>query len=217
MSVITADSGDGFIVGEDDFGDYSTAHATTSYSDDASADMQIGQIDDGGGIITVGRGVIPFTAALGAGATITAVDLSITREGGSPTATVDIMAVVCSGVTLPIGSHLDADFDAVLAGVHPVQVGRSSDWSNDATKTVAMTAGDFNPNGTTYVGLLSDDDRNSIAPGSGDDATLLLYSSESATAGFRPKVTVTYTLPGGVIKREEIMAGRMAEMNGGFR
>lgn len=201
VSSVYADTTDGYIVGVDFGGDYNAARDTANASDATQTASAVGQVDFGDGEIDVYRLIFPFTLSLGVGAVISAAELRFTRAGGSPVRDFGITCHRHTTASTPLSGAQEANYDGCLNAGGAVDEGQvaatPAAWAVDTDKARTVDAASVNPNGTTYYVLLSEDDDATAAPLSGEDQTITVYMGDHATDAKKPRLTVTWSVPGG--------------------
>lgn len=199
MSTATAeaDTSDAVLYGDDTTFIDARATARGGYATTDTTGLVGAAVD--GGVYTNHRPIFPFTLALGAGASISAAEIRITRAGGTPLGDYDVQLRRLSSGSVPLAAAADANYDAAYAGSNEGTIGNTASWSAGADKTINVAAGSVNANGTTYYALVADYDGSGTDPFLGDpeDYTFSVYMADDGTSAHRPLLSVTYTLPGG--------------------
>lgn len=176
---------DGFVYGQD--ADYATARATSGAEATNSSSIKTGQTTT----YQVFRGYFMFdTSAIGAGSTVTQANLKLTVETDSSTTNFVPLIVKYAG-----GANREARFDNLLNNdLDDGNFGSTGTgtWSANTQKTSSnLSTAWVNKIGTTYYGVVSEEDRNNSAPTASE--VIEWHSANASTVGYRPFLSVTYT------------------------
>lgn len=196
---------DGQVYGQD--ADYATARSTSSAEVTNSSAIKTGQTT----VYQVYRGYFMFdTSAITAGATVTQVNLKLTVETNSSTTDFVPLIVKYAG-----GASREIRFDNLLANdLDDGNFGSTGTgtWSANTQKTSGnLSTAWVNKIGTTYYGVVSEEDRNNSAPTASE--VVEWYSANATTEAYRPILSVTYTA-GGALRR--INTSSFQQLTGGI-
>jgi hypothetical protein len=193
---------DGYVYGYHDTS-YSTARSTSTVLYTYTTIFLVGQYDQTseGGPYTIFRSFLRFdTSAIGAGSTITQVNLKLTPsdlENGAGLTNFDIQIVKQDwSAQDPLSdTNREAAYDNCLAGTADDNI-----WRNTAGlwgyMNIQYTSGNLstawvNKTGNTYYSLRSNEDYNNSIPFA--DEFIYLYSQDCTTVAYRPILTVVHS------------------------
>lgn len=187
---------DGYVYGNN--AAYATARSTAYNGSTSGAYFRCGQ-GVAKSIYNVYRSYLKFdTSGIGAGNTVTQVNLMLTVQSTIPTAfDVIIIKQNWSGQDPLAAGNFEAAYDNCLGGTADDNIWRNTNGlalntqyasGNLSTAWVAIT-------GNTYYSLISSRDIAGTTPTGAE--FIGIHSQEATTSGYRPVLTVTYTAGGG--------------------
>jgi hypothetical protein len=188
----TASSSDGYISsGVNDT--YSTVRNGTAESGQTTDEIYIGQVKSGINY-QIWRAYLLFdTSSIGSTSFVENATLTLTADEDYSDADFDVQIVKCNWSSYdPIDENEADAWDLCLSADADDNIWRNtSGMSVDTNYTSGTLDGEWiSKTGTTYYGLRSAEDANNSAP-TGDEY-ITIHQGESATAGYRPKLSVTY-------------------------
>lgn len=194
---------DGHILGQHGT-DYATARSTSVSATYGATDyIALGQDTYGATGFTIYRAYELFdTSSIGAGSTVTQVNLKLYVQNNLSATDFDVQIVKYNwsewAADQANATKRETAYDGCLAGTADDSI-----WKNtaDISAGSAYTSGNLSTawvskTGTTYYGLRSSRDKNGDAP-TGDEWIDLGYAGHT-TVGRRPVLTVTYTAGGSI-------------------
>jgi hypothetical protein len=189
----TGDAADGYVQGYSVT--YATARSTSTYYTAAGTTFNVGQWTN----FLVNRGFLKFdTSTIGAGSTVTQVNLQLVCTGDNSVADFDLQIVKYSwaGEDALSDGNREAAFDGCLAATLDDHIWRNtSGMSANIPYTSDVLATDWVQIETpTYYGLRSSEDSANSQPSQGEN--LYLASASHATAAYRPVLIVAYDAGG---------------------
>jgi hypothetical protein len=189
----TESTNDGQVRGSD--ADYAIAHSTSFDRDVASTSFYVGQ-NFTGSLYRVIRGFLKFdTSAIGAGPTVTQVNLNLVSVTDASTTDFDAQIVKQDwSAQDPIATaNREAAFDNCLAGTADASIWRNTSGMSINTQYSSgnLDTAWVNKIGNTYYSMRSSRDLNADVP-TGTEY-VLIATQENATVGYRPTLTVTYS------------------------
>jgi len=173
---------------------YATARASSTFSITAYSYIEIGQL-----FITTyecQRGFFKFdTSAIGAGSTVTQVNLTLTATANQSATDFDVQ-IVKQIWQEALGTYREANYDGCLAGTADDNIWRNT---NGLSANTQYASGNLattwvNKTGATYYSARSSLDFAGTPPTGLDRITIA--GSDHATEAYRPVLTVTYTAAG---------------------
>jgi len=199
MTDFTESANDGRVRGQGT--DYPTARSTSNQFDSTSTTMRLGQsfIDP---TYTVLRAFLKFdTSAIGAGSTVTQVNLKLVcvTDQSSTDFDVQIVKQDWSAQDPLSDANREAAYDNCLAGTADAAIWRNTSGMSINTQYASgnLDVSWINKVGNTYYSLRSSRDLGNNSPSALE--YIDIASQDHATVAYRPVLTVTFTVPGSFI------------------
>jgi len=173
-------------------GNYTTARASSTAESTTSNNNRLGQLIEAVTYFSVNRLYFLFdTSTIGAGSTVTQANLKLTvyQDYSDTDFDIVIMKQDWSGGTR------EEQYDACLAGTPDDNILRNtSGISNNTTYTSGnLSTAWVSKTGTTYYSVISSRDVAGNQPSGNEYVNI--YMQAIGTAGYRPTLSVTYTVP----------------------
>lgn len=200
---ITADSGGDGLVYKEAANWAASRDATTGTTDAAGAAVNVHSGDFGGGTWSVGRLFTPFAnPSIPTGARIVSADYKLTPSSAFNDGAASHTYHACQTAQASLTSLAAGDYDSITGLTGSITSGGSDDFSgaNDAQVTIELNA-----TGLTWItagadiklGLVTANDQSNTTTGAGVYTRRSIHTANAATAGYKPMLNVTYTIPGG--------------------
>jgi hypothetical protein len=188
-----SESGDGYVGGSS--ATYSTARSTSTEYDTTGTSGWFGQNKSGSTYYVYRMGFKFNTSSLGRRALVTNVTMTLTVNWDPSGASfnrniVDFDWASCD----PISSNQESFYDGALAAPTDALWVSGVVYDNTSYTSAALSTSWVNRVGMTYYALVSARDQSATAPTGYECHTI--YTSETSTSSYKPKLTVTYSVLG---------------------